>query len=193
MCVISWFDQHQGFALALLTLVYAGATVWLVVETRRSVNELRLARIEQNRPYIALSVEDRADGLPILALTNNGQSTASRVKVTLPADLPELTSGVLKPETIRALGSGNVTLAPRQRIIFALYAPGDFTRLAARGPIRVPVEFEGLGGRQQDTVTIDFSTYASALVEQRDTPDVLWEVHTDLKDIRDMLKRLLDP
>ncbi|MGE5483629.1 MAG: hypothetical protein ACM3X4_01275 [Ignavibacteriales bacterium] len=182
LSLAEFMDKHEGFILGVLTLLYAVATCLLVRETRRSVEELRQARVEQNRPYVSLSIQDRADGLPVLAVQNRGLTAAVNIRIALPSSIIDATEEVLKEAVVSTLASGALMLAPGQSIMYALCQPGRFEPLKALGTVTVPMEYSGLGGTYRDAVVLDFRAYAPALISQYDVAGVLWKIHEDLKE-----------
>lgn len=52
MEIIELLDQHNGFVMAILTLVYVVFTVFIFIANNRSVKEMKITREEENRPYI---------------------------------------------------------------------------------------------------------------------------------------------
>lgn len=52
MSLINFLNANQGAVMAILTFVYVVATVVIVVFTKGSIEEMKKARIEDNRPYI---------------------------------------------------------------------------------------------------------------------------------------------
>lgn len=64
MIFVEWFNNNAGFTMALLTAAYVGATMWIVLESRRT-NRLQKIVLEQTaalersrkRPYVMFSID----------------------------------------------------------------------------------------------------------------------------------------
>ena len=59
MCIINWLNENQGFAMSLLTLIYAIATVVIVSYNRKTIKEMRESRESETRPYIFVYLQKK--------------------------------------------------------------------------------------------------------------------------------------
>lgn len=75
--MITWMNQNQGFIMCVLTFVYVVATVIIVIMNRKSINEMKTARLEESRPYIIANlVKDPRDRCFYLKIKNYGKTGA---------------------------------------------------------------------------------------------------------------------
>ena len=73
--MITWMNQNQGFIMCVLTFVYVVATVIIVIMNRKSINEMKTARLEESRPYIIANlVKDPRDRCFYLKIKNYGKT-----------------------------------------------------------------------------------------------------------------------
>jgi len=75
--LINWLNSNQGFSMTLLTLVYVVATIVIVYYNRKSIEEVKQNREEENRPYVFVNLhKDPRDLCFYLRVRNYGKTTA---------------------------------------------------------------------------------------------------------------------
>ena len=81
MKLIETLNNNQGAVMVLLTSIYVVATIVIVMLNKRSIDEMKLSREEESRPYIfaSLTFVPRETKQCYLVLTNYGK-TGARIK-----------------------------------------------------------------------------------------------------------------
>lgn len=122
MHVIEWLNTNQGFIMSLLTLVYVIATIVIVYYNRKSINELKLTRESENRPYLfAYLHKDPRDMCFYFRIKNYGKTGALIENILI---TPKL-KFVYNKNTDEFLK--NVVLAPQQMLQFIVLEKSDVT------------------------------------------------------------------
>lgn len=188
--LLDWLQHYNGAVLAALTCVYVAATIILVRLSQRSVDEIRITRMEQSRPYVMPSFEERADGLLVLVLRNYGMSIAYSIAVQVPQALVKAPSSVFEEDWRIALAKGTLSLAPGQSIMFALGGPAQYSELESLGAVPISTSYRGPNGTYHDSMGVDFGAFKGALVDQQSMAGVLWKIHEDLEDIAKSNRRV---
>ncbi len=181
--VINWTNANQGFIMALLTLVYVAATLWIGLLARR---QLRLAtdlERSRTRPFIIfdLVVEHHC---VFATVKNTGQTPAQNVRITVTPNVQSLLGGEnVHPSEERAtdiafIARGVAMLAP-QREIRALMA--FWPRVKSAHP---ELRFEGTVSYQGT----DGTKYSELFVADLSVHEGLR--YRGTKDIEDVAKHL---
>ncbi|WP_409174829.1 hypothetical protein [Brevibacillus fortis] len=99
--LIDWLDKHQGSIMAILTLVYVGATILIMRANRRSVIEMEKTREEEHRPYVVVFFDNKQINQVNFVIQNIGKTLAKEVVITstpafnIPKDRPLSESNLL--------------------------------------------------------------------------------------------------
>ncbi len=77
-------NENSGAALAVLTFVYVGGTLWIALTSKRSMTEQAATRLAQERPRVVAFVENDSErGAAILVIKNVGRSSAFNLSVSV--------------------------------------------------------------------------------------------------------------
>ncbi len=114
---VIWADAHSGAVMAVLTLIYSVATIFIYFVNRAAVREMRLEREEETSPYVTADLEtDFGRGTVEFVVRNIGKTPAYNVRIISDPPL----KGMLpdrKPLAETALfKKGLPTLQPGQEI-----------------------------------------------------------------------------
>ena len=127
--LISWLNTNSVAFIAILTAIYAIATIWIVVVNLRMTKEMRLSREQLLKPALVTSFESRRGGLNCFVLRNLGGSPVSNLRIELSNEfinsLPDEKQG-----SFRSLNSASLTMVPRQELIFVCGEPRDWPKLS---------------------------------------------------------------
>lgn len=85
--MVSWLNSNDGAVMAVLTFVYAIATIFILIANRSAVKESRLAREAENRPYVIAYLQFKGNRVVNFVLTNTGNSVAQNVKLSFDKDI----------------------------------------------------------------------------------------------------------
>ena len=181
--VINWTNSNQGFIMALLTLVYVGATLWLVGLARRQLRQATDLERSRTRPFVIfdLVVEHHC---VFATVQNIGQTPARDVRIVVTPNVQCLLGGEgSHPAQERALdiafvARGVAMLAP-QRFIRALM--GFWPRVKSAHP---ELRFEGTISYRGS----DGTSYSEPFVADLSAHDGL--LYRGSKDIEDVAKQL---
>lgn len=113
--IVSWLNTNQGFVMSILTFVYVVSTIIIVVYNRKSINEMKEARIEDSRPYIfAHMYRDARDNFFSLQIKNYGKTAGKINSLNI---LPKL--NFVKWKNVEP-SLKEIVLAPNQTIYISL-------------------------------------------------------------------------
>lgn len=76
---MEWLNEYQGFVMVILTAIYALTTIWILLANRKSVEEARRSREEENRPYVIVFFEHKPNGVINLVVKNTGKTLANNI------------------------------------------------------------------------------------------------------------------
>lgn len=86
--VVTWLNANQGFALSLLTLIYAVATiviVWVQIRANRlsakNIETIVALEKERTRPSVLFRLEPRDYGFVFASVRNIGETTAFDIRI----------------------------------------------------------------------------------------------------------------
>ncbi len=106
-------NDNQGFIMCLLTFVYVVATVIIVIMNKKSINEMKLARLDESRPYIIANlVKDPRDKCFYLKVKNYGKTGAVINQLSISPSLKLVKDGD------REISVNNCVMAPGQALQF---------------------------------------------------------------------------
>ncbi|MES9666456.1 hypothetical protein [Bacillus nitratireducens] len=81
MDLLKWINANQGAVMAILTLIYVGATIFILRANSASVKEMKKTREEENRPYVVAYLDSKTNGVVNFVLKNIGKTMALDTKV----------------------------------------------------------------------------------------------------------------
>lgn len=120
--MVNWLNANQGFVMCLLTLVYVIATGIIVLYNRRTIEEMRVSREAESRPYVFVYLDkDPRELCFYLRVRNYGKSGAKIQSVSITPNL-NLPGGALPENFLK-----NVVLAPSQNLEFIVVGKKDET------------------------------------------------------------------
>jgi hypothetical protein len=180
---IDWTNKNQGFIMALLTLVYVIATLWLVWVARRQLRQATDLERSRTRPFVIfdLVVEHH---FVLATLHNVGQTPASDVRIVVTPNVQCLLGGKgahpaeERADDISFVSRGVAMLAP-QRCIRALV--GFWPRVKSAHP---ELRFEGSVSYRGS----DGASYSEPFVADLSVHEGLR--YRGTKDIEDVAKQL---
>jgi len=132
--VIEWMNNNNGTIMALLTLVYVGATILILKVNKDMVKESVKLREAESRPYVIAYLEERNTGSVFLKIENIGKSIARNIKISSNIRIEYPDSYSISDSYIF---NNHFTLAPNQKIDF-------FIHQTKVGGIKVKEDSEGL-------------------------------------------------
>ena len=181
--VINWANSNQGFIMAILTLVYVGATLWLVWLAHRQADVATKLERSRTRPIVIFDLV--VDHHFVFATVHNvGQTPAHDVRIVVNPNVQCLLGGKGSiPAQERALdiafvARGIAMLAP-QRSIKALM--GFWSRVKSAHP---ELRFEGTISYRGS----DDTSYSESFVADLSAHDGL--LYRETKDVEDVVKQL---
>ena len=91
MDLLKWINANQGAIMAILTLIYVVATIFILRANSSSVKEMEKTREEENRPYVVAYLDSNTHGVVKFVLKNIGKTMAfdTRVEVSPRIEIPE--------------------------------------------------------------------------------------------------------
>ncbi len=82
--MVDWLNENQGFVMSVLTAVYVIATIVIIYYTRKSIDEMKVARDAESRPYVfAYLDKDPRDTCCYFRIKNYGKTGAIIENVTV--------------------------------------------------------------------------------------------------------------
>jgi hypothetical protein len=126
---VQWLNKNQGatsailtLAMALLTLVYVAATIYLVYLTNRQLRHAISIEAQRIRPHVVFEILSNGNGAVTASLRNLGQTSACNLRVNTEPELKCLWGGkgaipVEEREEPMALVDGVIaSLAPGRQL-----------------------------------------------------------------------------
>lgn len=83
--MISWLNSNQGFVMAILTAIYVLATIILVRQNKKTLQEIKTSRELEQRPYIYAEIVNTSEFVHTYSLQvrNRGKSPAILKLITI--------------------------------------------------------------------------------------------------------------
>lgn len=118
--IVTWLNANQGFALSLLTLLYAAATiviVWVQIRANRlsakNIETIVALQEERTRPSVLFWLEPRDYGFVFASVKNIGDTTAFDIRIDVePVPKREDKRDDKEKEEIAFLVEGIASLPP---------------------------------------------------------------------------------
>lgn len=111
---MEWLNENQGVIMVVLTAIYAFTTIWILIANKKTVEEARKTREEENRPYVIVFFEHKANGIINLVIKNTGKTLASNVSFNFDIPLPYPRSHPLKDSNL--IKDGIPSMPPKYEI-----------------------------------------------------------------------------
>ncbi|MEK5232057.1 hypothetical protein MHB42_09805 [Lysinibacillus sp. FSL K6-0232] len=182
-------NDNNGTIMALLTLVYVGATILILKANKDMVKESVKLREAESRPYVIAYLEERSTGSVFLTIENIGKSIADNVKISSNRKIEY-------PEFYHISDSyifrNPFMLAPNQKIDF-------FIHQTTSGSVKVKKDSNGLypiyllnisyesdNNRYEEKNVIDLNIVKHRVYEEN--KDRIKYIVEELKDIKVLLK-----
>lgn len=132
--LILWLNNNQGFTMFILTLIYVFATIIIVIYNKKSINEIKQSREEENRPYIFANLQkDSRDIGFYLKIKNYGKTGGKLKSITISPSLKFVNDSNI--DTFL----NNVILAPAQSIQFIILEKSEET---SKNNYQVSIKYE---------------------------------------------------
>lgn len=176
MELIIFFNENEGFFMALLTLVYVVFTLLIFISNNRSVKEMKKTREEANRPYIVVYTLSKPKGTVELVIENVGKTIAVNTKIQItpefnfPKQMPLSKSNVLKRPIL--------SFPPNYKMKYYIGKFSDFKNDDGTYPIyEVQIVYEDSGKQKYtDSYSIDFNVDSGTMyLIEKDTHDLTKE------------------
>lgn len=114
---VSWANSNEGFLLAVLTLLYTVATILIYRANRQAVEEMRLGREEETRPYVIAGLEFDFDRRVLeFVVRNAGKTAAYNIRIKASPELPAFSPDRRPLSETSLFRKGITMLSPGQEI-----------------------------------------------------------------------------
>jgi hypothetical protein len=149
MACVKWFNDNQGFVMALLTLVYVVTTVAIALLTLRATNLSRkhletAINLEKNRlrPYVIFNISSSTITRNTFAsIKNLGLTAAYNIKVSI---TPKLNHSFADEMECALTASNILFLPPSEEMIDVLGVSADFHQQNPEPIFHGKVEYEDI-------------------------------------------------
>ncbi|MDC6267326.1 hypothetical protein [Lysinibacillus fusiformis] len=181
-------NDNNGTIMALLTLVYVGATILILKANKDMVKESVKLREAESRPYVIAYLEERDTGSAYLVIENIGKSMAYNVEMS--SDIK------IEYPTIHKISNSYVfnnsfSLAPNQKIDFFLHhiTNGEKVKEDVNGlyPIyKLTMNYANNNKNYSEENIVDLNIVKHRVYEKNE--DRIKYIVTELKAIKNSLK-----
>lgn len=211
MCIIDWLNNNSGFIMALLTLVYVVATIFICIfnyksskATKDQTNESYRQFIENTRAHIIPEIKELEGEMLCLVFENIGKDIAKEVEIDVSEKwLKKLEETKTFPDVankLRKIKDKKIFLTVNQTMYYNLCIPGngfdDFKKLGEEDLI-IKIKYKTLNRIFEECFNIPLNAY-NYLVSQSDyarlTKKQIKETHNinkELKNINSSIKELI--
>lgn len=164
-------NRNEGFALVILTAVYAATTLVMARRMRQANDLAREIEAARNRPYVVVDLPSSRKAI-FAAARNIGLTPAFDVAVSVDPPLKRFLSGG-KEDSVLCTGPISI-LRPREEIRDWLAAAPEFHQAYPRGIFNVSVHYKDVGKKAyEDKFVLDLNARRAALaVRPPDDPTV---------------------
>lgn len=149
---VSWANSNEGFLLVVLTLLYTLATILIYRANRQAVEEMRLGRQEETRPYVIAGLEfDFELNVLEFVVRNEGRTAAYNIQIKTNPELPAFSPDRRPLSEANLFRKGITMLSPGQSIrCFVATAPELYGVGSAGLPaFTFHVSYQGKGTRKK--------------------------------------------
>lgn len=203
--IIQWLNENNGFAMALLTLVYVIATILICIfnyksaksakeQTKESYNQF----IENNRAHIIPKIIEIEGEMICLSFQNVGKDIAKDVVIDVNEEwLKKLEKTETFPKTansLRILKNKKIFLTIDQQLCYGMYIPGngkdDFSILKEETLI-VKISYKTLNKAYYEEFEISLDSY-NYLINSSDYTRLTKKQIKEIKNINEKLENIND-
>ena len=209
---IEWLNENNGFIMAILTLVYVVATIFICIfnyksakATKEQTNEAYKQFIENTRAHIVPKIKELEGEILCLVFENIGKEIATEVKIDVNEKwLEKLEKTKTFPEVadnLRKIKDKEIFLTVNQTMYYGLCVPGnghdDFKKLGEENLV-INIKYKTLDRFYEEEYNIPLNAY-NYMVNQSDyarlTKKQIQEeknINKELKNINNSIKNLKD-
>ncbi len=205
--MVKWLNENNGFIMAVLTLVYVVATIFICIfngkaasATRAQIQESKEQFREANRPNIIPCFTVVEGQLFCLTFKNIGNEVAKRLKITINEKWLECVDNATKqkqmPGDIRKSLRNEFFLEPKGELKFPLMIPGDGTTMydeLNKEIIKIDLSYErnDLSEKFNEKFELDLLPMAGIMLDESDFVRKMVKQERCLKDISKNIKDIV--
>ena len=201
--IIEWSNENSGFIMALLTLVYVVATIFICIfnsksakATKEQTNEAYKQFIENTRAHIVPKIKELEGEMLCLVFENIGKEIATEVEIDVNEEwLEKLEKTKTFPEvanSLRKIKGKKLFLTVNQTMYYGLCVPGngfdDFKKLGEEELI-INIKYKTLDRIYEEKYDIPLNAY-NYLVNQSDYVRLTKKQIQEAKNINKGLKNI---
>jgi len=183
LIIIEWCNKNNGFLMALLTLVYVAATIWLVHLSRKQIKLAIDLEKNRTRPFVIFDfVFERF--MMCLQIKNIGQTSACNIRINISPTIKILLgkrnniSGLIDGNNINFIQNGIPSMAPNRTITTIIGRWDDMKMCYPEMKFRGTISYNDFDEKKYyDNIDIDLSLYEGLM-------------YSDKKDINDVVKQI---
>ena len=200
MCIVEWFNDNNGFVMAILTLVYVIATILICIfnyksakATNEQTKESYKQFIENSRAHIVPKIITLEGEMLCLAFENIGHDIAMDVVIDVNEEWLKKLEQTVKlsnfATSLRKIKDKKIFLTVGQQICYGLCIPGDGTKdydILSEEELIINISYKSLNNNYSECFHICFDAY-NYIVDQSDYTRL---TKKEIKEMRDTNKEL---